>query len=92
MRSFGFDREAAAKHLRPQRSSTPPSGSFNSLGEQLRKIALAAQGRGVDHRLVRAPFGMGETDPSGAGFAVGEQFAERLIEPLYLRKSGCRAL
>jgi Phage capsid family len=83
-----INREAVVANLLrtkgPPRSTAKPTGSFNSLGEQLRKIALAAQGRGTDHRLVRAPFGLGETDPSGGGFAVGEQFAEKLIEPLYL--------
>jgi HK97 family phage major capsid protein len=82
--SFGFDREKAAAHLaRPRAAPKPAAGSFSSLGEQLRKIALATQGRGADPRLVRAPAGMGETDPAGGGFMVGEQFADRLIAPLY---------
>ena len=55
---------------------------FRSLGEQLQAIARCADGAGpaaIDTRLVRAPTGMGELDPSGGGFIIEPQFAEALV-------------
>ncbi len=54
---------------------------FGSLGEQLTAIARACYQpeRAADKRLVRAPTGAGEADPSTGGFLVAPQWAEELV-------------
>lgn len=77
-------RSQAAAHLaRPAAQARARELVFGSLSEQLRHVLRAARGQGVDPRLVRAPAGLGETDPSAGGFLIAEQFAEKLIAPLY---------
>jgi HK97 family phage major capsid protein len=87
MRSYGLSREAVVKDLLrtkgPPKSSPKPSGGFHSLAENLRHIMRAARCYGVDPRLVRAPAGMSETDPSGGGFLVQENYADELVGSLY---------
>jgi len=53
-----------------------PSKHFRSFGEQLQAVFTAASSRGmtVDPRLVRAPTGAGEVDPTGGGFLVQTDF------------------
>lgn len=60
------------------------SRHFISLGEQLQSIArssLAAKAGQVDmdNRLVRAPTGAGEVDPTGGGFLVQSDFAQAIF-------------
>jgi HK97 family phage major capsid protein len=55
---------------------------FASLGEQLQAIARAYADHprhSIDPRLVRAPTGAGEVDPSGAGFLIASQWAAGLV-------------
>ncbi|MGC1861900.1 MAG: phage major capsid protein [Methylocystis sp.] len=59
------------------------AASFNNFGENMQAIAHAASGGEIDNRLVRAPLGGGEVDPSTGGFMVQEQFVEGLIGSLY---------
>lgn len=56
---------------------------FRSFGEQLQAIARRETGGGPDSRLIRAPTGAGEVDPSGGGFLVQVNFVEELIESIY---------
>jgi HK97 family phage major capsid protein len=50
---------------------------FRSLGEQMQAIFnhYASKGSSTDPRLVRAPTGAGEVDPTGGGFLVQVDFA-----------------
>jgi HK97 family phage major capsid protein len=54
---------------------------FRSFGEQLQAIFTASTSRGmnVDPRLVRAPTGAGEVDPTGGGFLVQTDFAQAVF-------------
>lgn len=54
---------------------------FRSFGEQLQSIYTASMSRGMefDNRLVRAPTGAGEVDPTGGGFLVQTDFAEAIF-------------
>jgi HK97 family phage major capsid protein len=53
------------------------SRHFRSFGEQLQAIAnyYTSRGSNTDGRLVRAPTGAGEVDPTGGGFLVQVDFA-----------------
>jgi HK97 family phage major capsid protein len=65
----------------------PASGhngkGFKNLGEQLIAIARHYSGGASDPRLVRAPFGAGETDPSAGGFLVQTDFAAGVLQRVY---------
>ena len=54
---------------------------FRNLGEQLQAVANHALSRGAntDSRLVRAPTGAGEVDPTGGGFLVQTDFMAALF-------------
>lgn len=54
---------------------------FRSFGEQLQAIMTYAVTRGAstDARLVRAPTGAGEVDPTGGGFLVQTDFQEAVF-------------
>lgn len=54
---------------------------FRNFGEQLQAIFRYHQSRGadVDNRLVRAPTGAGEVDPTGGGFLVQVDFASAIF-------------
>jgi HK97 family phage major capsid protein len=54
-----------------------PEKHFRSLGEQLQAVQQFAMTRGSqqDGRLVRAPTGAGEIDPTGGGFLVQTDFS-----------------
>jgi HK97 family phage major capsid protein/HK97 family phage prohead protease len=58
-------------------------GGFPSLAANLFAISRAIRDRRVDPRLVRAPTGGNESDPSAGGFLVAPTFAWDLISPLY---------
>jgi HK97 family phage major capsid protein len=57
--------------------AAPGQAQFRSFGEQMFAIARYSMTRGVDHdpRLVRAPTGAGEIDPSAGGFLVQTDFS-----------------
>lgn len=57
------------------------SKHFRSLGEQLQAIFAhyASKGTNTDGRLVRAPTGAGEVDPTGGGFLVQVDFAASIF-------------
>ncbi|CAN2532544.1 hypothetical+protein [Methylocapsa aurea] len=54
---------------------------FRGFGEQLQAIYTAANSRGmtVDPRLVRAPTGAGEVDPTGGGFLLQTDFSQAIF-------------
>jgi HK97 family phage major capsid protein len=58
---------------------------FRTFGEQLRAVALYAMSHGVnvDSRLVRAPTGAGEIDPSAGGFLVQTDFSTAVFMRSY---------
>lgn len=56
---------------------------WKNLGECLQAIARAHGGGTVDRRLIRAPAGMGETDPSGGGFAIPPEFSSTILTRAY---------
>jgi HK97 family phage major capsid protein len=55
---------------------------FRSFGEQLMAIRRHATTGDLDMRL-RAPAGMGETDPSAGGFPVQVDFAQTILQRIY---------
>ena len=59
----------------------PKEKAFVSLGEQLLAVHNYYVTRGVnaDNRLVRAPTGAGEVDPTGGGFLVQTDFAAAIF-------------
>jgi HK97 family phage major capsid protein len=60
-----------------------PEKHFRSFGEQLAAIARHYMGAASDPRLVRAPFGAGETDASAGGFLVQTDFASAVWTRAY---------
>ena len=61
---------------------TPARGSaFKSLGEQLQSVMkhYTSRGSDTDPRLVRAPSGASEVDPTGGGFLVQIDFASSIF-------------
>lgn len=56
---------------------------FCGLAENLVAIVRARRDSVVDDRLVRAPTGLGEGDPSGGGFLVQTSFAQELVGLAY---------
>lgn len=61
--------------------SIDASRQFRSFGEQLQGIFnhYASKGSSTDPRLVRAPTGAGEVDPTGGGFLVQTDFAATIF-------------
>jgi HK97 family phage major capsid protein len=57
------------------------STQFRTLGEQLQSIQqhYASKGTTTDSRLVRAPTGAGDVDPTGGGFLVQVDFAASIF-------------
>ena len=64
-----------------------PNRQFRTLGEQLRAVAHYYMGGrdvgAMDSRLVRAPTGAGEVDPSAGGFLVQTDFATSVFARAY---------
>jgi HK97 family phage major capsid protein len=60
-----------------------PQKHFRSFGEQLSAIAQHYSGGATDARLVRAPFGAGESDASAGGFLVQSDFASAVWTRAY---------
>lgn len=60
-----------------------PQKHFRSLGEQMSAIAQHYSGGATDDRLVRAPFGAGESDASAGGFLVQSDFASAVWTRAY---------
>ena len=54
---------------------------YNNFGEQLQSVFkhYATKGSQTDPRLVRAPTGAGEVDPTGGGFLVQTDFANAIF-------------
>lgn len=82
----------AEKAQNMARSMAKPTGGpdgaddpnkFKSLGDQLNAIARYYAGGAQDPRLVRAPFGSGETDPASGGFLVDIDFANTILSRAY---------
>lgn len=66
------------------RAADRPSGGFESFGGYLQAIARAADPVvTTDARLVRAPTGLGEVDPSKGGFLAPTEFVEHLVGSIY---------
>ena len=59
------------------------SSAFPSIGDQLVAVMRARNGDGIDDRLIRAPTGAGEIDPSGAGFLVAPEFSNTILTRVY---------
>jgi HK97 family phage major capsid protein len=61
--------------------ATNNNQTFRGLGEQLQAIYAFAESRGssCDSRLVRAPSGGSEVDPSGGGFVVQTDFEQAIF-------------
>lgn len=61
----------------------PTERSFQTFGEQLQAVFSAAMatraGNPIDNRLVRAPTGSSEVDPTGGGFLVQTDFMEAIF-------------
>jgi hypothetical protein len=74
-------RAAPAVPIRPM--LVPPASRFRSLGEQLIAIARAERDGRVDDRLIRAPTGAGESDPTTGGFLVDTQWSQELAALAY---------
>jgi len=66
---------AAVAHGRPS--------SFPSLGHFLQAVAVQKGSAQMDSRLVRAPTGAGEVDPTAGGFLIPPEYAETLILSIY---------
>jgi HK97 family phage major capsid protein len=56
-----------------------PAAHFRSFGEQLQAIFRHYAGKQEDPRLIRAPTGAGEVDPTGGGFLVQVDFAASIF-------------
>ena len=56
--------------------------SFHSFGHWAHAVCRATHGS-ADYRLMRAPTGAGETDPTLGGFLVPEAYAQEILTTLY---------
>jgi HK97 family phage major capsid protein len=69
--------------LTPKGELAPNDGWKNS-GEQFQAIRSACEfGGRIDPRLIRAPAGLGETDPSGGGFTIAPEFSATILTRAY---------
>jgi HK97 family phage major capsid protein len=61
------------------------NGEWGNFGEWAQSLIATARNGGLvnDPRLVRAPTGAGEVDPTGGGFLVPKGFADQLVESVY---------
>ncbi len=75
MRSINFD-DCIGIARKGLNLSIDRSKQFKNLGEQLQAIHThyASRGTSSDARLIRAPTGAGEVDPTGGGFLVQTDF------------------
>lgn len=60
-----------------------PQKDFRTFGEFLRAVAQHYSGGVTDNRLVRAPYGAGESDASAGGFLVQSDFASAVWTRAY---------
>jgi HK97 family phage major capsid protein len=85
----GFDHYLARARSQLRSAGVPftPEGvaPFRSFGEQLMAVARYAMTHGIniDPRLVRAPTGAGEIDPSAGGFLVQTDFSTAVFMRAY---------
>ncbi len=81
--------DTAEKALNLSASTARPSTAsqdttkFKNLGENLAAIVKASRGGGVDPRLIKAPTGMGETDPQYGGYTLQDELAHDIITRIY---------
>lgn len=71
----------AALERRSRRRLT--SGNFGSFGSFAQAVARSARDGAVDKRLIRAPSGGNEGDPTAGGFAVAEAWAATIVGSMY---------
>lgn len=66
-------------------AATGEQTAFRSLGEQMLAVFHHANSRGSvsDQRLIRAPLGLGEADPSAGGFLVQTDFSNAILQRIY---------
>lgn len=74
---------AAAPGGQQEQNPNDPGSTFRNFGEQLAAVMHARMNGSPDPRLVRAPIGAGEVDPTGGGFLVQTDFANTVIAKLY---------
>lgn len=76
-----FDRALSLARRSSGRSFADKSKNFRSFSEQLLAVYnyFMSRGTNVDGRLVRAPAGAGEVDPTGAGFLIQTEFAAAIF-------------
>jgi HK97 family phage major capsid protein len=72
-----------AREIQRKTGRDPATHGFRSFGEQLVAIHNAAHWPDADRRLVRAPAGANEVNPTDGGFLVAPQFATELIGSIY---------
>ena len=75
--------EGMARDVLPFTPRREDAGGFKSLGEFLVAVRDVTVEHRTDRRLVRAPHGAGEVDPTGGGFLVPEIYSTSLIESIY---------
>jgi HK97 family phage major capsid protein len=61
----------------------PDATKFRNFGEQLGAIMNARVNGNADQRLIRAPVGSGEVDPTGGGYLVQTDFANTVLVKMY---------
>jgi HK97 family phage major capsid protein len=84
LRSHTWGAQDYVAHARAVMGFTiDPQKHFRSFGEQLSAIAQHYSGGATDARLVRAPFGAGESDASAGGFLVQSDFASAVWTRAY---------
>lgn len=71
----------SAAHAKPVELSNSPK--FKDLGENLLAIRSACAGGRTDPRLVKAPTGLGETDPQFGGFTIQSELANSIVTRIY---------
>ena len=74
--------EARRQRARATAVELGQPGVFRNLGDFLRTVRDHVAGH-PDQRLVRAPTGAGEVDPSAGGFTVSTEYAADLVESLF---------
>jgi HK97 family phage major capsid protein/HK97 family phage prohead protease len=57
--------------------------AFKSFGHFVQAVALQRSGAPSDARLVRAPTGGGEVDPTGGGFLIPDEYLDGLIGSMF---------
>ena len=79
------DIEGRRREARALAIANGTAAPFESFGHFLQAVATNSGRSGVeiDRRLVRAPTGLGDVDPTGGGFLVPTEFEKQLIGSMY---------